>query len=80
MVHLISVLYGIKIMGFMDFFRGSKGKKCGHCKKESETLPYTKKFDGDIKHFCSKECSRGFRISRKKQAKKPPTTGRSMPW
>ena len=66
-------------MGFLDFLKGG-GNKCAYCKKESENLPYSKNLDGGIKKFCSKECSRKFRIERKKKAKNPPSTGGGMPW
>jgi len=67
------------VMGFLDFLGGG-GRKCACCKKESDSLPYTKKFGGAVKYFCSRECSRQYRIGRKKEAKNPPKTGGSLPW
>jgi len=66
-------------MGFLDFLKGS-GKKCAYCKKEADSLSYSKKVDGTTKNFCSKECSRKYRIESKKKARNPPTTGGSLPW
>jgi hypothetical protein len=66
-------------MGFLDFFKGSS-KKCAGCKKEFDSLPYSKNLDGAVKHFCSKECSRQYRINRHKEAKNPPKTGGGLPW
>ncbi|MFH1125567.1 MAG: hypothetical protein V1703_00435 [Candidatus Altiarchaeota archaeon] len=66
-------------MGFLDFFKGGS-RKCACCKKESDSLPYAKKLDGAVKQFCSKECSRKYRIDRKKEAKNPPKTGGGLPW
>ncbi len=69
-------------MGFLDFLKsGSKKNRCAQCKKEDVKLPFSKKLDGSIQKFCSKECSRKYRKERKKAAKKPPaSTGSSMPW
>ncbi|MFH1721171.1 MAG: hypothetical protein ABH950_01050 [Candidatus Altiarchaeota archaeon] len=69
-------------MGLFDFLKGGSGKKkCEFCKKESETLPVTKKTFGETHSFCSKECGRKFRINKKREAKKPPpTTGGGLPW
>jgi hypothetical protein len=66
-------------MGFLDFLSGSK-KKCAYCKKEAESLPYSKNVGGATKNFCSKECSRKGRIESKKKAKNPPASGGGMPW
>ncbi len=66
-------------MGFLDFLK-SGSKKCAGCKKETDSLPYSKTLDGTVKHFCSKECSRKYRIDRKKEAKNPPKMGGGMPW
>lgn len=66
-------------MGFLDIFKSS-GKKCACCNKESDSLPYTKNIDGKPKYFCSRECSRDYRISLKKAAKKPVKTGGGLPW
>jgi hypothetical protein len=66
-------------MGFLDFLKGG-GKKCAYCKKEAESLPYSKIIGGAEKHFCSRECSRGCRIESRKKDKGPPASGRSMPW
>ena len=68
-------------MGFMDLWKGgSKGDRCAQCKAEDKELPYSKKFDGVTHQFCCKECSRRFRIDRKKAKKNPPSTGSSLPW
>lgn len=66
-------------MSLLDFFK-SGASKCAHCKKETHDLPFTKKLDGELKRFCSKECSRKFRVARKRKGRKPPDTGSSMPW
>jgi|GEM_PF-1426117 len=68
-------------MGLLGLFKGkgSDKSKCGFCKKKGESLPFTKKFPDGVKYFCSKECSRKYRIDRKKRAKAPPTMG-SLPW
>jgi YHS domain-containing protein len=68
-------------MGFMDFLKGgSKGSRCAYCKAEDKELAFSKRFDGVTHLFCSKECSRRFRIDRKKAARNPPTGGSSLPW
>ena len=69
-------------MGLLDFLKGpgSKGKRCASCKAEDKELLFSKKFDGVTYKFCSKECSRQFRIDRKKGAKNPPNMGSSLPW
>ena len=69
-------------MGLVDFLkrRNSKAKRCAFCKAEDKGLEFTKKFDGETHRFCSKECSRKFRIARKKEKKNPPSTGSSLPW
>jgi len=69
-------------MGFLDFLKGSgsKGKRCASCKAEGVELPFSKKFDGVTHLFCCKECSRQFRIDRKKAPKGGSGMGRSMPW
>jgi len=68
-------------VGLLDFFKGggSGGNKCAHCKKEGGSLPYSKKLDGGVQKFCSKQCSRQYRIDRKKKPKGPETRS-SMPW
>ncbi len=67
-------------MGLMDLLKGSKKKRCAFCKAEDKDLEFSKKFDGVAHIFCSKECSRKFRIARKKSTKNPPTGGSSLPW
>jgi YHS domain-containing protein len=66
----------------MDFLKGSGSgsNKCAYCKTEDKNLPFSKKLDGETHRFCSRECSRKFRIARKKAAKKPPAAGPSLPW
>lgn len=66
-------------MGFLDIFK-SGGKKCACCKKEYDSLPYSKNLEEGQKYFCSKECSRNYRINVKKAAKKPVKTGGGLPW
>ena len=68
-------------MGLLDLLKGTKqGKRrCASCKAEDKELPYSKKLDGVTHYFCSAECSRKFRIDRKKAAKRP-RTGSSLPW
>ncbi|MBU0762127.1 MAG: hypothetical protein KKD39_03815 [Candidatus Altiarchaeota archaeon] len=69
-------------MGLLDLFKGSgsKSKRCSQCKTENKELTFSKTLDGVEHHFCSKECSRKYRIERKKKGKKPQTTGSSLPW
>lgn len=80
-LYLLSLIR-IERMGLLDFFKGPglKNTKCAYCKTEGNDLLFSKKFDGETHRFCSKDCSRKFRIARKKAAKKPTTTGPSMPW
>jgi hypothetical protein len=69
-------------MGFLNMLKGRrKITACSQCQKETEDLPISKKFDDIEYRFCSKDCSRKYRIERKKQKKKPaqaPSTG--LPW
>lgn len=69
-------------MGFLDklFGGSSKSKKCAWCKAQDTELPIKKRFDKETYWFCSKECSRQFRIDRKKEKKNPPQTGTGLPW
>jgi hypothetical protein len=68
-------------MGLMDFLKGTQGrKKCASCEKETDELPISKKFDGKVRLFCSKECERQYRINIRKDARKPQQTRSSMPW
>ncbi|MBD3389310.1 MAG: hypothetical protein GF416_09440 [Candidatus Altiarchaeales archaeon] len=70
-------------MGLFDLFKGppkDRSGRCAQCRAEGEDMPFSKKFNGETHYFCSKECSRKFRIARKKAAKNPPTGGSSLPW
>ena len=67
-------------MGFLDFLKGSgSGKKCRNCRQEFDALPVTKKVAGESHSFCSKNCSRKYRIQAKKK-EKGPQMGGGMPW
>ncbi len=65
-------------MGLMDILKGKK-ERCGFCKKEGVELPHKKKFDEGEVLFCSKECSRDYRIRRKKKDKGSGVGG-GLPW
>lgn len=70
-------------MGLFDLIKGGSGKKkCEYCKNEQDALPVNKKIFGEMHHFCSKECSRKYRIESKRAAKKPPQGGGGggLPW
>ena len=68
-------------MGLFDFLKGGGGgKKCAYCKKEADSLPYSKSIGGVVKHFCSKECSRNCRIESRKKEKGLPVSGGGTPW
>ena len=56
-------------MGFWDKVTGKDNKMCAECKKEGVELDVTKKIDGVMYKFCSKDCSRKFRIKMKKKGK-----------